>query len=945
MTSWVNFLFLLLGALISVPGALLGLFARFSGYQSLAAAAGKLSAFGDHCISIGRVDANFTGVNLLSLPLATFFLLPSSTMALQYLDLIKTVRAEWDAGVEDENNWQRRNKLLRKLAELLDGDQEEQPTDLYDHLKPFFSHLILTCATERTTLGVSALACLSSIFKVLGTQMSPQLDHMLPQLITLSGVTKKMTSKSAGDAMNTVCLTIGYNLRLIAHVCDAFKEKATSARLFAAGWLKDILRSYHKQLDPIKDIPRIEVALLTGLQDSQNTVREAIRPAYWRYAKINASSAATIMDKLPKDKANALKNHPDNPERSTATSQSARPTSALSQIKARSKVLNKSTATKSSANVPTVKDTESQTLPKAPAAQRQPLFPRSTTAPVGTRDFSQSTVQSYTSTTSSVYPAGQLDRVTAPDGIDVELPGSPKATSRSKLEAAFTFDKAVIEKKRYKYAPEYRFPTAEPDLSAAEQARQDEAALKAFNIRNPEKAAATDRKLKDESTKAKQIDNNSLRNLMSAPIRRPRVAVTPINQAQPPVRPSSKSEVRPSSKTEVRPSPKTEVRPSSKGEPKKTHQKKESRTKAPVYAEASRDAEIPYRQTKPHVAVETPVPSPIVHAEPTVDPPAPSPVAYLQSTVDESVPSPVIYGQQNVEAQTPSPITHVQAATKPVQHIIDGQENTFTYNDGCSHKKAYETCTNKTNNSRSEVSRLKEALRNGKLDALGHKKLSGLLRDKPGQMVTTQADFDELYTLLVQALTLNADVSAPAGNAARNRGHPFYNRHALIDSIIRLLEQFPDAGEPHPGMALIAVLKSKEKHPDTERFRTAATIEAAALNIIRLTQPENILASIDNLAEEYIEYHLTGGTDPAVGDLALRCLATLLDKAKQLDLTLFEVQERLMIEVAKQAWQLKNSRDVMSFAVALQGHIRPENGALLEGSTDGDLLMYYASLH
>ncbi|KPI43561.1 Protein STU1 [Cyphellophora attinorum] len=832
-------------------------------------------------------------------------------MALQYSELIKSMRNEWENGVEDENNWQRRNGLLRKLAEIC--DKYDPPRDLYEQLKPFFNHLITTCATERTTLGISALACLSSIFKVLGTQMAPQLDHMLPPLITFCGVTKKLTSKSAGEAMTTVCTTVGYNLRLVAHVCDAFKEKATNSRLFAASWLNHILKAYKSHLDPSRDFPRIDAALITGLQDSQNTVREALRPTYWRYAKLAASNAAAIMDKMPKDKANALRNHPDNPDRPAAASQPARPASALSQIKARSKALKQSTS-KPPADVV---DTDSRPAlntstssitakPVATMAAAPARMTRSTTEPhpiSKARDFTQSTMQSISST--STFAPGRIDNIDAPDGSMVPLPASPKQSVTSDRSRSNT----ALAKKKARHGPEYG---DEGEPLTSEQPRHDDAGMKHFTSNHPDRVATIDRHLERETTTKKHVDQSSLRNLMAAPVRRPRVVATPISQTAAPPAP---------------------VRPSSKGDSKKAQAPSGRQTPTIHSGRATPTEELPIRGHKKQASSRSGRQTPTIRED-------------ISHSSHQKKPS--VSRAKTTPAAPVSSRPTTSSSTKTSAHMVtesfsDQPDLQTTITPPSDAPKAYEACTGKAKDARSEVTRLKEALKANKLDALGHKKLSGLLKDKPGQLVTTQKDFDDLYTILVNALAANASVAAPPGNSARNPGHPFYNRHALIDSIVRLLEQFPGAGEPQPGMAIATVIQCNATHPDGERFRTSTTIDTAAMTLVRLVKADNVLPALDNVADSFIEYRMTGGGDVAVCGLALRSLSALLARAAALGLALFEVQERLMVDVAVSALKLQSNRDTMGFAVALKGHIRPEERleALLEGVAEGNLLMYY----
>lgn len=765
--------------------------------------------------------------------------------------------------------------------------------------------------------------------------MAPQLDHMLPQLVTLSGVTKKLTAKAAGNAMDTVCATVGYTPRLIAHVCDAFKEKATNSRLLAAGWLTEIFKSYGKHLDPVKDFPRIDIAFVTGLQDSQNGVREALRPTYWRYTKISPENAAAIMDKLPKDKANALKNHPDNPDRPADAGRPARPASALSQIKARSKANFKQsttakppTDTQVAATDKLNTSTSSTTAPRphvgtmSTAPARMPHMARSTTAPQpGWPRVAQASV---TSTHSSDHHIGSLDKLDAPDGAMLPLPPSPKHNTFQDMETRAHLDKAVAQKKKVRHGPEYGDKV---ELSTSEKARHEDAPLRHFASKYPDKAADVSQHVEEETFKGKVFDNASLRNLMAAPVRRPRVVATPMNQSQSAVRPSSRGDSKKTLPT-GRQTPTLSGRETPTEELPIRGHKKQASSRSGRHTPTLREDSS--HQKKPSVSRAKTAPVPVTSSRPTSS--SSSAMLNIEVASDPVDTTPTTTQASDTTLTEAEPVKPVQ-----VPRIIDGKENAFTYNDGCTHKKAYEACTAKTKDARVDVAKLKDALKAGKLDALGHKKLSGMLKDKPGQLVTSQKDFEDLYTILVHALAANAAVKPPPGTSVKNPGHPFYNRHALIDSITRLLQQFPEAGEPQPGMAILAVIKCRASHNDGERFRTAATIDKAVESLVRLTRDDNVLAATNNVAEYIAD---SGERDTAVLGLGFRALEALLGKAAALGQRLFETSERLMIEALNVEGVPR--QDAMKMVAALRGLVPQERlEALFVGEDDRNLAMYY----
>jgi hypothetical protein len=505
-----------------------------------------------------------------------------------------------------------------------------------------------------------------------------------------------------------------------------------------------------------------------------------------------------------------------------------------------------------------------------------------------------------------------------------------------------------------------RMPVDRSEHSISDKARNDDAPLRHPSTKNPEASTTIERQAKEDAVKARQFDNASLRNLMAAPVRRPRVVATPIIPSQAPLRPSSKGELKKSTSSTGRSTPTEELiarghkkqassrsgrqTPTIREDP--AHQKKPSisRTKAT----AATDSRPSSSSSSSKLRIDSSS-DPVAHSS-SSEPPSALATSAESAEANPPVPAEQLDTQHIIAEPEPKPRVLQPIELEPTRppsqpRIIDGKENTFNYDNGCSHKKAYEACTGKANEARSEVQRIKDALKAGKLDALGHKKLSGMLKNKPKQLITNQKDYNELYTILVEALAANAAVAAPPGNSAKNPGHPFYNRHALLDSITRLREQWPDAGEPHLGMALIAVIKCAATH-NGGRFRAAATIEDAASTLVGLTHDDHLLATIDNTADFIIEASLQSQMTIPVMSLSLRSLGALLNKANSLNVSLFEVQERLIVDVATTAikdFRGELGREVLTFVTAMRGLIRPDDRlvSFFEADDDRNLVTYY----
>ena len=107
-----------------------------------------------------------------------------------------------------------------------------------------------------------------------------------------------------------------------------------------------------------------------------------------------------------------------------------------------------------------------------------------------------------------------------------------------------------------------------------------------------------------------------------------------------------------------------------------------------------------------------------------------------------------------------------------------------------------------------------EALRQGRVDALGYRKLRKLVETYPSQLFTSNEQFGEFYTLLIASMASFDEFTEARESRNQNLNHPFYNRYTIINIATALLDQYVEYGEPQPGMTLVALLKARGNHVD-----------------------------------------------------------------------------------------------------------------------------------
>lgn len=248
----------------------------------------------------------------------TFSKVRAKMLGYRAFDCLNLLAIEF-AAPETEDGWKKRQTLLAELSKLLSKRKDHQndnlPKDFVERAKAVLPEIVVTAASERTTLSNEALKATTQLAIHLRDQLQSHIDIILPNLIAICGSTKSVTRDHAFGAANTICAFAGYNPRLFYHVCAAFNDKRNSVRALAPFWLETLILFNPNRMDKEKDGAIVHKAIIQGLTDRDATVRDNSRTAYWAYYQFDNKAGRIIMASLNAHAQNALRNHQYNPEK------------------------------------------------------------------------------------------------------------------------------------------------------------------------------------------------------------------------------------------------------------------------------------------------------------------------------------------------------------------------------------------------------------------------------------------------------------------------------------------------------------------------------------------------------------------------------------------------------------------------------------------------------
>lgn len=196
----------------------------------------------------------------------------------------------WFEGKESEQNWLKREESITKLRRLAAGNGPlDFPDAFITGLRAMLDSIIKAVVSLRTSLSKEACSLVQDLANTFGPAIDPMVELLLQAFIKLCAATKKIASQQANVTVDIIVGKCTYSPRIMQHIWAACQDKNVQPRTYAPGWLQTVIKkeAHHKNhIEHGGGLDLIEKCIKKGLADSNPSVRERCRAAYWLFATI-----------------------------------------------------------------------------------------------------------------------------------------------------------------------------------------------------------------------------------------------------------------------------------------------------------------------------------------------------------------------------------------------------------------------------------------------------------------------------------------------------------------------------------------------------------------------------------------------------------------------------------------------------------------------------------
>ncbi|ORY04895.1 ARM repeat-containing protein [Basidiobolus meristosporus CBS 931.73] len=193
-------------------------------------------------------------------------------------------------GKETEENWESREKALKRLSGIVHGDAPSKYNAVMAQgLRALLPKILDSIHTLRTTLAVTTLNLLQDMGKTLGTMLDPYLDITLTNLLKLGIQTKRIVAQASFKTTKVILRSTSYHGRTLNTLSAAMSDKNVQLRGFTVGYLKTILDTFESQAQTIErggGLEILEKCIRKGIADANPQVRESSRDLFWTFWNI-----------------------------------------------------------------------------------------------------------------------------------------------------------------------------------------------------------------------------------------------------------------------------------------------------------------------------------------------------------------------------------------------------------------------------------------------------------------------------------------------------------------------------------------------------------------------------------------------------------------------------------------------------------------------------------
>lgn len=257
-------------------------------------------------------------------------------------------------GRETEQNWSVRQDSVLRLRQYLRGNAcIDYLPELLSVLKTLLPGILLALLSLRTTLSSSAIQLIKEMAIILKSNIDPFLELILPNLLKVCSVTKKLASQAANVTFAAILVNCGVLSRNLSFISLAAHDTNAQLRVFSSNWIFMLisLSPELKNLASLQtNLKAFEKLICRGLADSNSQVREVYRKSFWKLSEYFPSVQEELTNTLEPSVLKQL--HLANPNRQAASFNFSGPKRApirpLSNLRSFSKSQKEETSSNSS---------------------------------------------------------------------------------------------------------------------------------------------------------------------------------------------------------------------------------------------------------------------------------------------------------------------------------------------------------------------------------------------------------------------------------------------------------------------------------------------------------------------------------------------------------------------------------------------------------------------
>ncbi|KTW32009.1 uncharacterized protein T551_00691 [Pneumocystis jirovecii RU7] len=193
-------------------------------------------------------------------------------------------------GKETDNNWMIREKHMMRLRALLRGNIYKEYSSVFiSGFKMLVDGIIKAISSLRTTLSLAGLQFIKDVAIVVGPAIDQSVEILLTNLIRISGLTKKIISRTAQVIVSVLIANVSYHPKIVQQLLIASQDKNPSTRQYAAGWLRTLLEAHVESKTYMENsggLDIMEKVIKNGISDANSVVRTGMRDVLRCFSEI-----------------------------------------------------------------------------------------------------------------------------------------------------------------------------------------------------------------------------------------------------------------------------------------------------------------------------------------------------------------------------------------------------------------------------------------------------------------------------------------------------------------------------------------------------------------------------------------------------------------------------------------------------------------------------------